>query len=463
MLTESTYTLPDLISMFIRGDHFTLLIVMISHFAVTKRERYIYHYCFAMACVALELSLILSTVIRILGLYHNPEIENICTLLDLSIIPLLATIFPSMLRQPKSWKPIYRFLLISEIPFLLGAISYLLTASDVITSIMKGYSLFYVIGVVVFGYVDYIRYNRLLLNAYASLEGLTITWCRNVIITLPMLFISYYFISFHFSRYYTGLGQPLYILLSEICLIIIAANLNNQKPVDMSMLVATDTPVEENESVTMEDTGVDVEDMEERLKEEFLETEVFTNPNINIRSVSHLVGIKIPILSNFINKKYGMNFNQYVNKQRVDMACRLIDDEGLSANEIAEKTGFSSQAAFYRVFKIITGYTPTEYRTTVKQQNISSNSTPENSVPSSQLQPIKHSAFLNLDENIRLSIRERELCDLIVSDLSNDEICQRMNINQASLRVARSRVRQKLGLTRKDSLENYLQSTQQRD
>ncbi|XME01575.1 AraC family transcriptional regulator [Lachnospiraceae bacterium C1.1] len=59
----------------------------------------------------------------------------------------------------------------------------------------------------------------------------------------------------------------------------------------------------------------------------------------------------------------------YVNYIRVDMACRFINKEPLSMEEIAMKVGFQSQSTFNRNFKRITSMTPYQWKVDSKRNN----------------------------------------------------------------------------------------------
>lgn len=68
-------------------------------------------------------------------------------------------------------------------------------------------------------------------------------------------------------------------------------------------------------------------------------------------------------LSSILNQCHQKNFNEFVNGFRVEEAkARLVDEPKTTAKIIAFETGFSSIASFNRVFKEMTGRSPTEYR-----------------------------------------------------------------------------------------------------
>ena len=58
----------------------------------------------------------------------------------------------------------------------------------------------------------------------------------------------------------------------------------------------------------------------------------------------------------------GKTFYRYVNLKRIENAEKLLNEPSASITEIAVKSGFSSPPAFVRMFKLIKGCTPTEFR-----------------------------------------------------------------------------------------------------
>ena len=66
--------------------------------------------------------------------------------------------------------------------------------------------------------------------------------------------------------------------------------------------------------------------------------------------------------SNVINAHFGKSLPQLLNEYRVEDAKRLLVETGADVKVIAEETGFNSIATFNRVFREITGHTPSAYR-----------------------------------------------------------------------------------------------------
>lgn len=92
----------------------------------------------------------------------------------------------------------------------------------------------------------------------------------------------------------------------------------------------------------------------------------FVNQNfheeITLQSLGEQYYLNPSYISQLFRKGVGMTFTEYIAKLRIDYACELLDKGSSSINEIAEKSGYHDYFYFTRVFKKITGKTPTQYR-----------------------------------------------------------------------------------------------------
>jgi len=74
-------------------------------------------------------------------------------------------------------------------------------------------------------------------------------------------------------------------------------------------------------------------------------------------------------VSQVINEKTGLNFYAWLAKYRIEEAKQILsgpDSMKLKIEEIGEIVGYNSKASFNKVFKTITGQTPSEFRNAAK-------------------------------------------------------------------------------------------------
>jgi AraC-like DNA-binding protein len=110
----------------------------------------------------------------------------------------------------------------------------------------------------------------------------------------------------------------------------------------------------------------------DRLVSLLVQKKMYLSPDLNIKILSDEVGITLHQLSEIINRKFNMNFFDFINSYRVEESRRyLINEEYVkfTIETIAEMSGFKSRSAFYTAFKKHTGDVPTTYRKTFSLDN----------------------------------------------------------------------------------------------
>lgn len=91
----------------------------------------------------------------------------------------------------------------------------------------------------------------------------------------------------------------------------------------------------------------------------------FTN-DISLDDVAEKVHLSKYHISHLFNEKLGINFNSYINMQRINKACDLLEETELKTVDISEEVGFGSIRSFNRAFLKIMNTTPTKYRESFK-------------------------------------------------------------------------------------------------
>ena len=103
----------------------------------------------------------------------------------------------------------------------------------------------------------------------------------------------------------------------------------------------------------------------EKLKNYMATEKPYLNPDLNLPQLAKEVDIPAHYLSQVINEGMGLNFFDFINRQRVeDVKSKITDPKfnNYSILGIAFESGFNSKSAFNRVFKNSTGLTPSEYK-----------------------------------------------------------------------------------------------------
>lgn len=89
----------------------------------------------------------------------------------------------------------------------------------------------------------------------------------------------------------------------------------------------------------------------------------FLDPELNLDMLSEMLDITRHQTSQIINEQFGMNFYEFVNFYRVQMAkTKLKNKTNLSIKSVAFDCGFNNRISFYKSFKKTEGLPPAEYR-----------------------------------------------------------------------------------------------------
>ena len=109
-------------------------------------------------------------------------------------------------------------------------------------------------------------------------------------------------------------------------------------------------------------TDADMSEIGRRITVLFNVDKIYLNPNLKLSDIATALGTNRTYVSTFFNKEAGCTSYDYVNRLRVDFACKLLINSKESLNVVSEKSGFNSPQSFIRVFNKIKGISPTKYR-----------------------------------------------------------------------------------------------------
>ena len=83
---------------------------------------------------------------------------------------------------------------------------------------------------------------------------------------------------------------------------------------------------------------------------------------ITLEQAAALTGYDKSYFSNQFSNATGMSFHRYLNRYRLAVACKYLEDKSLSATFVSELSGFTSLKMMSRLFRDTLGITPTQYR-----------------------------------------------------------------------------------------------------
>lgn len=98
----------------------------------------------------------------------------------------------------------------------------------------------------------------------------------------------------------------------------------------------------------------------------------FLDSNLTLTKLAKELNIPLHHLSQLINEKTGLNFFDFINRYRIEaVKAKMTDSKfaNFSLLGIAFDCGFNSKSAFNRVFKKLTGVTPSKYKEQISNFN----------------------------------------------------------------------------------------------
>jgi ligand-binding sensor domain-containing protein/AraC-like DNA-binding protein len=102
-----------------------------------------------------------------------------------------------------------------------------------------------------------------------------------------------------------------------------------------------------------------------RLLSVMKEEKPYLDPNMTVTKLANRLGVSKEHISQTINQCFYMNFNQFLNKYRIEEAKERLKDPKESQYvvfKIALDVGFNSKSTFNTAFKKFTGMNPSQYR-----------------------------------------------------------------------------------------------------
>ena len=95
------------------------------------------------------------------------------------------------------------------------------------------------------------------------------------------------------------------------------------------------------------------------------ERKIYMEPDITLDTLAESLSIVPRDLSILVNRHFGVNFYEFINRYRIEEAKRMLMSDEYRSTTITEiylEVGFNSKSVFYTFFKKLEGITPSQCR-----------------------------------------------------------------------------------------------------
>ena len=203
------------------------------------------------------------------------------------------------------------------------------------------------------------RYERLVSNTYADIEDKSMKGIHYLLVVFMVTSL--------FSIIFSIIGR--HHFADSLWLLVIPSTLFSALLFAIGMIGNRQSfgieNIEEDEKQIDEVMNNQPAIIELRKKIEQLmdEEQLFRQPNLKIVDLVQRLGTNRNYVYMTINREMGISFTEYVNRMRVNYAAQLMAQHpNMVLAEVAEQSGFTSSASFFRNFRKFKGVGPREYQ-----------------------------------------------------------------------------------------------------
>lgn len=306
--------------------------------------------------------------------YEEEGIETTFYFLDPILFILLFLFFYLNTTINKSINKWYYLL------FIPGIIQNILINSDGLGAVEERFDdfilLFYFFEILLLVYVFKILRNhkKRISNFYSELEFKSLSWLKSILIAILLFHLILIVegitgVEEMENELWEGIFQMSAISLLFFTVYWIGYNGFSQPEIFRQHLfqrenLEQETPIENSNSSN------EANEKFEDIKSTIVKEKLYTNPELNLRTLSITLNIKEKELSKLINQCTESNFYNFINNFRVQEFKRLLQSpkaKQLSILGLSQEAGFSSKSTFYSTFKNAEGMTPKQYELTLKK------------------------------------------------------------------------------------------------
>lgn len=212
------------------------------------------------------------------------------------------------------------------------------------------------------------KYQRKILKHFSYTENIDFKWLKNLIIINLIVWFILFILVFLFSRNNLLIQiHNIVLIAASVAVFLIGYFGFLRTDVFIMQYKQNEKPIK-SDSIKKKETIINLE-IENLIKtlQSFMEKEKpFLENKLTIKQLSDRLALQPYQLSILLNDVLNKNFFDFVNEYRVEeVKKQMKDNKTYTLLGIAYDCGFNSKSSFNRIFKNVTGYTPSEFQKTL--------------------------------------------------------------------------------------------------
>ena len=207
------------------------------------------------------------------------------------------------------------------------------------------------------------------LRNFSNLKEITLIWLRKLIIYYRLLwivwvpFVAMFLLFFRFQLLYLVVVLTLYFLMLILIYLTLWIGLEALGRGSLIFIRQNERKTENKNFSRL--TQSEIQNHVERINQLMALEKIYLNENLSLKEFALHLKADPNLISFILNSHLDNNFYDFVNRYRIDEVKTKLNDPAykhLTLLGIALESGFNSKTTFNRVFKQVTGITPTEFQ-----------------------------------------------------------------------------------------------------
>lgn len=207
------------------------------------------------------------------------------------------------------------------------------------------------------------------LSNYSNIKEITLFWLKRLIRYYRLLwivwipFVAVFLLFFRFQLMYVAVVLALYLFLLILTYLTSWIGIEGIGRTTLVFLKQPDQPAQNKNFSKLSDE--DVQGYAKKINKLMTDEKLYLNEHLGLRELALQLEADPNLISYILNNHLKSTFYDFVNKYRVEEVKTRLNNPAykhLTLLGIALESGFNSKTTFNRVFKQVTGITPTEFQ-----------------------------------------------------------------------------------------------------